>query len=255
MIELYQGDCIPIMADLSGPYDMILADLPYGTTQCRWDIVIPFEPLWAQYKRLIKKRGAVVLFGSQPFTSALVMSNVEWFAYTWYWKKERGTGFATSGKQPLKSIEEICVFYQSGVVYNPQMKKLDKPYRHVLPRSDSPSGGKATLSSIKTQEKQYKIYTHSTPHTLLEFSRDNGCKGQHPTQKPAALLEYLIRTYTNEGETVLDNVFGSCSTGVACINTGRNFVGIEQDEGYFKIGQERIAKAQSEHVQLELGAQ
>jgi len=240
---------LDVMPGLLGPYDLILADLPYGTTACRWDVVIPFEPLWEQYKRLIKKRGAVVLFSSQPFTSALVMSNVEWFAYTWYWKKERGTGFATSGKQPLKSIEEICVFYESGVVYNPQMRKLDKPYRHVLPRTDSPSGGKATLASVQSQEKIYKVYTHSTPHTLLEFSRDNGCKGLHPTQKPVALLEYLIRTYTNEGETVLDNCFGSGSTGVACVNTRRSFVGIEMLPKYFDIAKSRIEKAQLEMVQ------
>ena len=246
-ILMIHGDCLEKMKDIPDKsIDMILADLPYGSTACKWDVVIPFEPLWEQYKRIIKDRGAIVLFGNQPFTSKLIASNIEQFKYCWYWKKERGTGFALSGKRPLMIVEDIVVFYAKQPTYNPKKTKLDKPYIHALPIVKSASGGKDNLNNLTANgERIYKEYTHSLPHQLLEFSRDKGGHGRHPTQKPIQLLEYLIKTYTIEGETVLDNCMGSGSTGVACINTKRNFIGIEKDDKYFEIAKKRIEEAQN----------
>jgi site-specific DNA-methyltransferase (adenine-specific) len=223
---------------------MILADLPYGTTACKWDTVIPFEPLWEQYKRLIKKRGAVVLFGSQPFTSALVMSNVEWFKYEWIWDKGRPSGCATAKRMPMKRHENISVFYNGQCPYYPIMTKKLKPQR-----------GKNVTKPGRSQPAlggEYRTYTHSYPISIIYEMKPGPHSYVHPTQKPVALLEYLIRTCTNEGETVLDNVMGSGSTGVACVNTGRNFVGIEKEPEYFEIAKQRIEAAQREMVQAQM---
>ena len=247
---LYCGDCLGVMGAIpDGSIDMVLSDPPYGTTACKWDEIIPFAPLWGQYKRLVGGSGAMVLTASQPFTSALVMSNAKMFKYCWYWKKERGTGFATSGKRPLMIVEDVCVFYDKCPTYNPDRKLLAKPYRHAIPIVKSKSGGKDSFGTPQINEdgsRRYREYTHSTPHQLLEISRDNGGKGVHPTQKPVALFEYLARTYTNKGDTVLDNCMGSGTTGVACMNLGRKFIGIELEQKYFDIACERIEQAQKQ---------
>lgn len=202
-----------------------------GTTACKWDIIIPFEPLWEQYKRVIKDNGAIVLFGSEPFSSHLRLSNLKWYKYDWVWKKEKGLGFLNAKKMPLRDTENISVFYKTQPLYNPQMTK-GKPYR----ATNSPNLQKGTNREYMqvTTENNGERY----PLTTLEFNRVR--KTIHPTQKPVALLEYLIKTYTNEGDTVLDNVMGSGSTGVACVNTNRNFIGIEMDNKYFQIAKDRI---------------
>lgn len=233
MLQLKQGDCLNLMKDIpDGSIDMILCDLPYGTTACKWDSVIPFEPLWKQYKRLIKKTGVIVLFSSQSFTTALINSNLSWYKYNWYWKKNNKTGALSSKVQPMRCVEDICVFYKQKPTYNPQgLVKLEKPIYHKIKSSNI--YGRRSNGSIQR-------YTNYPTH-ILEFN--NNDKRVHPTQKPVALLEYLIRTYTDEGETVLDNCMGSGSTGVACMNTGRQFIGIEKEQEYFEIAKQRIKEA------------
>lgn len=242
MIQLLHGDCLEMMRDIPDhSVDAIIADLPYGTTACSWDAVIPFEPLWAQYKRVIKPAGAVVLFGAQPFTTLLIASNLDWFKYSWTWQKERGTGFAFAKYQPLRVTEDIAVFCGGSGTYNAQLQRV-KPYKHVLPiyKSDS---ARMTSSSLNEDGKRIsKIYDTKQPTNLLQFARDS--EGEHQTRKPVALLEYLVRTYTNVGETVLDNTMGSGTTGVACVNTNRRFIGIELDARWFGEAQRRIAEAQ-----------
>ena len=250
-VELFQGDCIPIMAGWERQFDAIIADLPYGTTACKWDTVIPFKPLWEQYKRLIKPKGAVVLFGSQPFTSALVMSNVEWFKYEWVWQKTRPGDFVSCNYRPMKDHENLVIFSPGGatpgcnepMTYNPQDVRYASETRT---RTTSLGIGR----DRESQQGEYISKGSNYPRTVIEFA--NGETGLHPTQKPVALLEYLVRTYTNEGETVLDNTMGSGSTGVACVNTGRSFVGIELLPEYYEIAQQRIAAAQTEMHQLTL---
>ena len=219
---------------------MICPTANYGTTACKWDTVIPFEPLWEQYNRVIKENGAIVLFGSQPFTSALVMSNPKMFRYEWVWKKTIATNFMLVKKQPAKKHENILVFYKKQPTYNPQME-TGKPYK------DKPR--KRTVGihgNAETIKKPIKNEGFRYPSTIQEFSNGNN-NNVHPTQKPVALLEYLIKTYTLEGETVLDNTMGSGSTGVACINTNRNFIGIEKDDKYFEIAKKRIADAMKDN--------
>lgn len=223
--------------------DMILCDLPYGTTQNKWDAVIAFEPLWEQYKRICK--GTIVLTASQPFTSALVMSNVESFKYQWVWEKESGTGFLNAKKQPLRTVEDVLVFYPSQPTYNPQMTE-GTPYT-----ATGKGRNKNTRSRNSTNYGQQKPQVDNDnagqryPKQVLRIPRDTGeTRGIHPTQKPVALMEYLIRTYTNAGDTVLDNCMGSGTTGVACVNTGRKFIGIEKDPNYFNIAEARITEAQ-----------
>ena len=246
-VTLFRGDCLDIMPTLDGPFDAVIADLPYGTTACKWDTVIPFEPLWKQYKRLIKPKGAIVLFGSQPFTSALVMSNPGWFRYEWVWRKNRGTGHLNAKIMPMRAHENVIVFGESMPVYIPQMRK-GEPYQRIDCSKHSLNKGtygrtQASYSTINGTGDRY-------PLTVLDFAIVE--RALHPTQKPIALLEYLIRTYTNEGETVLNNVMGSGTTGVACVNTGRHFVGIELLQEYFDIAETRIGRAQTEMVQGKL---
>jgi site-specific DNA-methyltransferase (adenine-specific) len=223
--------------------DMILCDLPYGTTACKWDIVIPFEPLWGQYERIIKDNGAIVLFGSEPFSSALRMSNIKLYKYDWYWNKVQGTGFSAVKKQPMRVIETISVFYKKPPIYNPQMEKREKVIDSRNWKQNKRISENSRFTSTDNSLSQ-KIYDKKYPVNLLNINRAsnecNNSKRVHPTQKPVALLEYLIKTYTNEGETVLDNCMGSGSTGVACVNTNRNFIGIELDDKYFEIAKERI---------------
>ena len=246
-ITLWQGDCLEMMKDIPDKsVDMILADLPYGTTACKWDTIIPLEPLWEQYERIIKDNGAIVLTASQPFTTTLINSNIRLFKYCWYWEKDKGTGFAFSGKQPLRKIEDICVFYKKQPNYDSQGEELDKPYKHTLPIKKSNSSVVSSNNLNSDGSRKYVWYTHSKKHNLLYFPRDNANKGIHPTQKPTALMEYLVKTYTNEGETVLDNCMGSGTTGVACKNLNRKFIGVELDENYFEIAKNRILETNSE---------
>ena len=239
MVTLYNGDCLVEMDKIADKsVDMILTDLPYGTTACKWDEVIPFDKLWGQYNRVIKENGAIVLFGSQPFTSALIMSNPNLFRYEIIWQKERPTNFMQGKKQIMKYHENINVFYKTQPVYNPQLeKKLEKNKRNNAPRgfSNQIYNIDSDLYSERTVIGGKKDWIY--PKSIQKFSME---RGLHPTQKPVELCEYLIKTYTNKNETVLDSTMGSGSTGVACINTSRRFIGIELDENYFNIAKERI---------------
>lgn len=229
-MELWCGDCLELMKDIpSGSVDMILCDLPYGTTQNKWDTVIPFQVLWGEYWRILKPNGAVVLTAAQPFTSALVMSQVSNFKYGWVWKKSKPTGHLNAKKQPMRNTEDVLVFCRAQSVYNPQGTK---PTDVMVSRTNRGNYGECSKTTRQT--------VTGYPTTILEFPTENGT---HPTQKPVALMEYLIRTYTNEGETVLDNCMGSGTTGVACVNTNRNFIGIEKDPAYFQIAKDRINQA------------
>ena len=211
--------------------DMILCDLPYGTTHNKWDNVIPMESLWEQYNRIIKDHGAIVLFSQMPFGASLIMSNPKMFRYEWIWEKNQAVGFLNAKKMPLRKHENILVFYKHLPTYNPQgLIKLDEPIQEAgSANRNGKNYGVADKSFIRT----HKNY----PTDIITFSKDSG---YHPTQKPVDLLEYLIKTYTNEGDTVLDNCMGSGSTGVACVNTNRDFIGMELNEEYFKIACERI---------------
>ena len=214
--------------------DMILCDLPYGTTQCKWDTVIPFEPLWEQYKRIIKDNGAILLNAQEPFATELRHSNLKMYKYDWIWQKPQGVNFLNAKNQPLKDYELICVFGKRKLNYNPIMTK-GKPY----------ISGKGNVGECYGNRK--KVVTQNTgcryPKAIQKFKNVPNKERFHSTQKPVDLLEYLIKTYTFEGETVIDNCMGSGSTGVACINTNRNFIGIELDEKYYKIAEERINSA------------
>ena len=241
MIDLRKGDCLEIMKDIPDKsIDAIICDLPYGTTACKWDTIIPFEPLWEQYKRIIKDNGAIVLFGSQPFTSALVMSNPKMFKYEWIYKKRCASNFAQAKYAPMKEHENVLIFSNGKVNYYPIKEERQGSGAERVKHKFNPTTS-GEFIGIKTalpnpEELRY-------PSSVQEFNnRAIGDRGFHPTQKSLSLMEYLIKTYTNEGETVLDNTFGSCSTGIACLNTNRNFIGIEMDDNYFSIGVERIKK-------------
>jgi DNA modification methylase len=235
VIELIHGDCLEMMRGMpDGSVDMILADPPYGTTACKWDSIIPLEPMWEQLKRVIKQNGAIVLFGSQPFTSILVTSNMTDFRYSLVWDKVQPVGHLNAKKMPLRQHEDILVF--GGRVYNPQMVPRDKP------RTDKTNGKEYSNSGRQaygTYKRTGGTWTHYYPRSIIKVSNADQRKN-HPTQKPVALMEYLIKTYTNEGETVLDFTMGSGTTGVAAKNLNRNFIGIELDPDYFKIAQARI---------------
>ena len=225
-----------------GSIDMILCDLPYGTTQNKWDSVIPFDGLWTEYNRIIKLNGAIVLTATQPFSSALVMSNPGAFKYEWVWRKSRVTGVLNAKRQPLRQHEVALVFYAKQSTYNPQgLEQCDKRSSTGVRRGKSSSNyGKIS----QTEDGTYQQTATGYPRSVLDVSSESAT--EHPTQKPVALMEYLIRTYTNEGEVVMDNCMGSGTTGVACVNTGRHFVGIEKDPNYFAIAEKRIKEAQNE---------
>ena len=229
------GDCLERMKEIpDGSVDLILTDPPYGTTACKWDSVIPLEPMWEQLKRIIKPNGAIVLTASQPFTTTLIASNMKMFRYCWVWHKTRPSNFPLAKKQPMKYHEDIVVFGIKSPKYFPVMVKGEKIRKKG--KNDGYSGFNKGLEREDYLEKEYKDFY---PSSIQTFSHHNGGL-LHPTQKPVALLEYLIKTYTNEGETVLDFTMGSGSTGAACKNTGRNFIGIELDPEYFKIAEKRI---------------
>ena len=237
MIQLLKGDCLEVMKTIKdNSIDAIITDPPYGTTACKWDSVIDFELMWEQLNRIIKPNGAIVLFGSEPFSSALRMSNIKNYKYDWKWDKVKPTAHGIAKFQPLRRYEDVIIFNVKK--YNPQMVKKDKP--------------RIAYGSSVTKENEHKfgykkmekyLITHSYPQNILKISNANQKGKQHPTQKPIALMEYLIKTYTNENETVLDFTMGSGSTGIACINTKRDFIGIEQDEKYFAIAEQRIEES------------
>ena len=237
-LELYQGNCLELMSDIAdNSIDCIICDLPYGTTSCSWDIIIPFDKLWEQYNRIIKDNGAIILFGQEPFSSLVRCSNLKDYKYDIYWEKERLTNINQVKKRVGKTIETISIFYKKQCTYNPQMIKYDGPLR-----SNKVKNG--TLGKLTdTNEKKVFEY-HDTgyryPTQVWRFKRDCLKSNLHPTQKPLALVEELVKTFTNEGNLVLDNCMGSGTTGLACKNLNRNFIGIEMNEEYFKIAKERI---------------
>lgn len=251
MIEknsIINADCLEAMKDIpDGSVDAVITDLPYGTTACAWDSIIPFEPLWKQYKRIIKQTGAIVLFSQQPFTAVLMMSNIEMWKYNWIWQKDSGTNFLNAHHQPLKITEDICVFgyaatteSKKGVymTYNPQMRQGFKPYQCV---SGAQRKDTAMVRGVcKAQDGGTLTVSDGSrfPINIIEFKRDK--ERFHPTQKPTELLQYLIRTYTNEGDTVLDSTMGSGTTCVAAIREKRHYIGIELNEEYFNIAKKRI---------------
>lgn len=234
-MQLLHGDCLELMKSIpDGSIDMVLCDPPYGTTACKWDSVIPFDKMWEQLNRVIKKGGVCLLFGSEPFSSALRMSNINNYRYDWKWDKIRGVGHLLADKRPMMCVEDIMVFYDSFLTYNPQMRYRDKPRKSENNGNDKVWGGDNKHFEGKTLDEKYPI-------NLLRYSKsDMQSNNFHPTQKPVALLMYLIKTYTNEKEIVLDFTMGSGSTGVACKNTNRNFIGIEKDDKYFEIAKQRI---------------
>lgn len=232
-------DCLEGMKEIpDGSVDMVLCDLPYGTTACKWDTVIPFAPLWEQYKRVTKKEAALVLFCSEPFTSQLVQSNLRDFKYKWIWQKEQGVNPLLAKKQPLNDIEEICVFYRKQCLYTPQFS-AGSPYkitRDRKPRNCEVNGHEFRETTTENTGFRY-------PKRVLTFHRETGL---HPTQKPVALCEYLIKTYTDPGGVVLDNCMGSGTTAVACVRTGRNYIGFELSKEYHAIATQRVAEAEAE---------
>lgn len=237
--ELWQGDCLELMKNiLDGSVDLVLTDPPYGTTACKWDSVIPFEPMWEQLNRIIKPNGAICLFGIEPFSSALRMSNIKHFKYDWIWDKKNTSGFLNAKKKPLSRHEVISVFSKSKLgifTYNPIMRKGKMQKKGSFHKKSSDCYSKHE-SVVSFNDEYY-------PTSILDVGTVYRNKNVHPTQKPVALLEYLIKTYTNDGETVLDFTMGSGSTGVACVNTNRRFIGIELDDGYFEIAKNRIEEA------------
>ena len=254
-VWLMKGDCLERMKEIeSGSVDLILTDPPYGTTACKWDSVIPFDEMWLRLNKLIKPNGAIVLFGSEPFSSALRMSNIKKYKYDWIWSKDTKSNFPQANHQPLNNIENIIVFsagyarnFPKGsdkikdiMTYNPQFS-TGKEYKLPKPTKTT------EIFGINHKNGQYKHNDKDTtkrfPFLTINFNAVKGKEKHHPTQKPIALMEYLIKTYTNEGETVLDFTFGSGTTGVACMNTNRKFIGIEMDDHYFDIGSKRITSA------------
>jgi DNA modification methylase len=245
-IELCLGDCFDYLPQIpSGSVDMILADLPYGTTRCSWDVLLPFEDLWREYNRVIKENGAVILFGTEPFSSALRLSNIKDYRYDICWQKDRAANFLFGNRMPLKVIETISVFYKKQPTYNPQKRENPKgPSKRHLSRYVKPSDNVKDVMGDSWKLQSWEAGQKYEPDKLLPTSIEYCAREQrgkvHPTQKPVALLERLILTYTNEGETVLDNCMGSGSTGVAALKTKRSFIGMEKEEKYYMIAQDRI---------------
>jgi len=231
MNKLLHGDCLELMKDIPAKsIDMILCDLPYGTTKNTWDSVIPLELLWEQYSRVIKDNGAIVLTAQTPFDKVLGVSNLQHLKYEWIWVKQQGTGFLNSKKMPLKATENILVFYKKPPTYNPQMRTGFKPYVCKSGKGSDNYGEQVQVVTESNGER-YPLNWIEVPYDKVKL---------HPTQKPVALMKYMIQTYTNEGETVLDNCMGSGTTGVACKNLNRDFIGIEMDANYFEIATKRI---------------
>lgn len=236
MIKLLQGDCLDVMRDIQeNSIDMVMTDPPYGTTACKWDSVVPLNSMWDQLKRIVKPNGAIVMTASQPFTTMLIQSNIKSFKYEWIWQKSRSTGFLQAKYMPMKSHENVLVFVESGVpTYNGQKTQGHNPTNSAKGYGHSPTFG-------NSKERDYKGGdTSRHPKTIQPFKSE---RGLHPTQKPVQLMEYLISTYTNEGDTVLDFTMGSGTTGVACKRIDRKFIGIELDQKYFNVASKRIAAA------------
>jgi len=253
MIELHKGDCLEVMKQIPNEsIDAIITDPPYGTTACKWDSVIDFELMWQQLNRIIKPNGAIVLFGSEPFSSALRMSNIQNYKYDWIWHKNLGGAFALAKKMPLKRHEIISVFYNKQPTYNPQMEDYSESTKkrfkdgQKLNTDKQKENNTGEISNIKRTDYYIDYNKGTYPTSVKFFKRPHIANGNslHPTQKPILLMEYLIKTYTNKNETVLDFTMGSGSTGVACVNTNRNFIGIEMDDNYFDIATKRIKEAQ-----------
>jgi site-specific DNA-methyltransferase (adenine-specific) len=247
-IDLMLGDCLEMMGEIEdGSVDMVLCDPPYGTTACKWDAVIPFEPMWAHVKRVLKKNGAAVFTASQPFTSALVMSNAKRFKHEWIWQKAVGSNFATLKYQPMKEHESVLVFADGSPTYNPIKEQRKGTGKSRLAYGNNGSTTGETTGSLNFKGFTPDTYDHDwrNPSSVQFFNNRESGRGLHPTQKPVALMEYLIRTYANEGEVVLDFTMGSGTTGVAAMNTGRRFIGIERDPAYFDIAEARIMAAKA----------
>lgn len=233
---LMQGDCLKMLRNVkSESVEMILTDPPYGTTACKWDSIIPLEPMWEQLKRIIKPNGAIVMTASQPFTTTLIASNMKMFKYCWVYRKPQGVDPFMAKKRPLNDIEDVVVFCKKSTTYNPQLNK-GKAYKITRDKR----GRLNELNNTVFKESTTINEGSRLPKRVLDFKQE---RGLHPTQKPTALMEYLIKTYTNEGETVLDFAMGSGTTGVACKNLNRKFIGIELDESYFEIARKRISEA------------
>lgn len=241
--NVYNMDCLEGMKLIpDGSIDMILCDLPYGTTDCKWDkSIIPFSALWEQYNRIIKENGVIVLTSAQPFTTQLIQSNLKMFRYCWYWVKNTTTGFCFAKSQPMRKVEEVCVFYKKAPTYNPQgLKKLEKTR---IRKRNPIKGHPEDWVYNSTLNGEYTTKWTNYPNNVLQIKSE---RGLHPTQKPVELFEYLIKTYTHEGDTVLDNCMGSGTTAIACRNTNRNYIGFEKDVGYYEIIQNRIREHQVE---------
>lgn len=248
---LHLGDCLELMPCIpAGSIDAIIADWPYGTTACKWDSVIPLEPLWKECKRVIKKNGAIVLTAAQPFTSVLVTSNLKWFKWEDVWHKTQAVGHLNAYIMPLREHESILIFGEGKIVYNPQF--TDKPKEHIRPLTPRTKLSDA-YGKHKLEQTRIISIDKSFPRSVIKCANVNrGEKLNHPTQKPVALMEYLIKTYTNPGDLVLDNTMGSGSTGEACLRTGRKFIGIEKDPGYFEIAKERLQRVEEELRQAQI---
>ena len=244
-MKLLQGDCLERMKEIEdGSVDMVLTDPPYGTTACKWDSIIPLEPMWEQLKRVIKPNGAIVMSASQPFTTTLISSNMKMFKYCWVWEKNRASGFAQAKNKPMSIHEDIVIFSEGATVHASQSGRRVPYFPQGIVRVDRTvrnNSGSMDKDSVfarrKNARKEYLQEFTGYPSSVLNAKCETGL---HPTQKPVALMEYLIKTYTNEGETVLDFTMGSGTTGVACTNLNRNFIGIELDKEYFKIAEKRI---------------
>ena len=236
--KIHHGDCLELMKDISdNSIDMILCDLPYGVTQCKWDIIIPFDELWKQYLRIVKDTTPIVLFGAEPFSSQLRLSNLKMYKYDWIWEKSHATGFLNAYKQPLRTYENICVFYKKQCVYNPEIKDKEK---HKI-RLSKKHKGVVSDNYGKYEKGVVKLPLDKTmPKNIIKFSRQTKKDNIHPTQKPVALYKYLIKTYTNEGMLVLDNCIGSGTTAIACEELNRRWIGIEKEKKYVDLANERL---------------
>lgn len=240
-MQLFQGDCLQILPSIpDSSVDLILVDPPYGSTRCAWDIVIPFDALWQQYQRVIKENGAILIFASEPFASHLRLSNLEWYKYDLYWKKEKPTNFMNLKKRAGKLTENICVFYKNQPTYNPQMVKHEGKLVKNSPKAKFNS---EVSSKWDRRITPYVDTGYRYPCDILEFRREKLGSTLHPTQKPLALIEYLVKTYSNEGDVILDSCMGSGTTGVAAKRLQRDFIGIELDEKYFEIAKKRIEES------------
>lgn len=248
--KIYHGDCLELMPQIaSGSIDMILCDLPYGTTACKWDTIIPFDKLWEQYKRIIKENGVIALFGSEPFSSHLRISNIENYKYDLYWNKNQPSGALLAKKQPMRAVETISIFYKKQPLYIPKMtQRTDEELKRFSKKSVNSTSteidGRA-YSYTRDRENGKLKYPNNILIYDCVFNRSK-IKTKHPTQKPVPLFEYLINTYTKENEIILDNCIGSGTTAIACINTNRNYIGIEKERKYFDIAEKRISAAKNQ---------